>query len=164
MALNQGSSQSLESTFVDKRGNPAKESCPLIDILDHFFICQLVSQLSRVHTEYSRSHVWVIAVRYVRLCSHLLRLVDACERCHLTVFVISKYLAHGTRGNTVGHAIDIDLFFFMNLTHGCLLLLLWYWLAAANRVKENSVTFLKSLLYFLYLCHRVSSSQTNRSC
>lgn len=66
------------------------------------------------------------------LMPHLFCLVDAADRRHLTVFVDSKNLTHGTRGHTVGCAEDVDLLSLVNVAHGCLFLLLWRWLAAVE--------------------------------
>lgn len=63
---------------------------------------------------------------------HLLRLVDAAEWSHLAVFVGSKDLAHGACGHTVGHAVNVDLFVLVNITHGRFFLFLWCWFAAVE--------------------------------
>lgn len=68
---------------------------------------------------------------------HLLCLVDAGDGRHLTVFVSSKHLTHGARGHAVGHAVDVDLFLFVDVTHGRFFLPLWRRLAAVEVLKET---------------------------
>lgn len=63
---------------------------------------------------------------------HLLCLVDAGDGRHLTVFVSPKYLAHGARWHRVGDAVNIDLFLFVHVTHGHLLLPLLNWFATVE--------------------------------
>ena len=77
---------------------------------------------------------------------HLLCLVDAGDRCHLTVFVSSKDLTHRARGHTMGHTVNVDLFFLVNITHWHSFLSLWRWLAAVG-FKENSGIFLSGRTY-----------------
>lgn len=61
-----------------------------------------------------------------RLClnPNLLPHVDAAQWCHVTVFVLPKHFAHGAGGCLTGEAVDVDLLFFMLVTHQLLLLLL----------------------------------------
>lgn len=76
---------------------------------------------------YHNSHIYV---QYFR--PHLLCLVDAGDGCHLAVFVSSKYLTHRACGHTMGDAVNVDLFFLVNITHGRLFLSLWLRLATVE--------------------------------
>lgn len=68
---------------------------------------------------------------------HLLGLVDATDRCHLTVFVSSENLTHGARGYTVGHTENVDLLFLMDITHRCFFLSLRRRFAAVECIRKQ---------------------------
>lgn len=51
------------------------------------------------------------------LLLYLLPHVDAAERRHVTVLVLSKHFAHGAGGRLTGQAVDVDLLLFVFITH-----------------------------------------------
>lgn len=50
---------------------------------------------------------------------------DTFQRSDLAVFVTSKHLTEGTRGDATGDTVDVDLLVFMLTTHGLIDLHLW---------------------------------------
>lgn len=94
-------------------------------VYDHIPMFSPVLLTDRIHDLY----------KYFR--PHLLGLVDASNRRHLTVFVSSKNLTHGACRHTVGHTVNVDLFFLMDITHRRFFFSLLHWLAAVEYIRKQ---------------------------
>lgn len=102
-----------------------------------FFCCDFHAYLKKCrHTSQIKyEHIYLsiyLLLFFFPALSHLLCLVYAGDRLHLTVFVSSEYLTHGACGNTVGHTVNVDLFLLVHITHGRFFLALRCWLAAVK--------------------------------